>query len=1312
MTNPENHLLHKRRLSVFLRILISFLGFFLVVYFSLLLGFNYFGEKFLRKYLKEQITIKSEGLYNVDFNKLNLNILTGKMIIREFSMLPDTALYRKMKDKGTISKALYQVYFKSLSIDHLNFFQIWSSRRIKLNEVVFEEPVVSIVGFPDTATARRSRIRIIYEDIYPAVSRVCNDFHVDRVTVKNGLLLTSFRQKTGRLSLGEYEFSTVLYDVSVNPFSYYNRERVFYSRDIDFFVHNLEVSLGDSLYFLRADQLGFSLNKSRLWGKQISLVPNFNSSRLKSAITGDFFQIEVPDFSIEGVDLYKALVGKEAEIKDIDLENIRFKIFRNIKPIRDVTTIRRKIKLQTANIYTIIAGALKSIAVDTFSIKNASFEYFRNLYDLNPEIRIASANLDLYHFFLDSLAHLDQNKIYYSDDAELQLKNVSMKLRDEVHYMNSEEILISTKRSLININNSILFPDKKLNLQSGRPINMISCLLPDLVFYDVDLKQVFNRRIIDFDRLEISEPDITYTKYRKSRNPDPRFKSPENFFQEENEEVVYDLLQKYIEKIKGNSIHISHGQIRFLRQYEKMEKKVFSGNFDLIMQDFIMDSIHGMNREGYFYSRDFTLDANELLFESPDSSRHLEVDRLHVNTEDSLIEIFDFSYNKLNNPRFIESRITKRSSVVYDFTFDELRVTGLNHKKLFLEKILKAKTIVLKKPGLWLEKEEKSYPDRAPRETISPGTSAFPRSFEIGKFTVQGGAFTYDGLDEQKVRYFSMDDLDFGIINAVIHIPERGKPDGLIRFDSLQLTVFPVQIILADSTYVLRCEKLRVHSYPADIIAENIRVVPHKNSNNDQKQYSLNTLVLPSLTMKGFYFDKAIFSNQWEMDEIRIEEPALVMEVRPEERNDNQSKDLLQFQKIKLPPFMKSLDVGKIKMKNGSFDLKLTKRNTTRSYSLSNIDLIADGLRIDSAAQGNRQTASLFFCRDVTFSCGGQKWITNDSMYTYSFAGFGFSSGARQAYVDSFTMVPNFSKFDFSRKIGHQTDRFVVSVPRIQWDYLDFEKLFHDQDIYSRRMTMERMTIEAYRDKRVVFPESQRPPMPARMVKMIGIPVTIDTVVITGGGVVYEEQTGEEPGKVLFDRMDATLVNLTTDTLRQGQPMVFHGTSYLMGKAFFDARFTIPLNTPNDTFSVVAYVNEANLTDFNPLVSKLLPFKIRSGTVTKTEIKQLYANNNYSRGSMQMDYQNINIEIQNTKPGLWNRWETGLETLLINWLIPDSNPKKNGKIRVGYISYERDKSKGFFNFVWKSILSGIKSSLGYNSQEQKEIKKADRKNQK
>jgi hypothetical protein len=74
--------------------------------------------------------------------------------------------------------------------------------------------------------------------------------------------------------------------------------------------------------------------------------------------------------------------------------------------------------------------------------------------------------------------------------------------------------------------------------------------------------------------------------------------------------------------------------------------------------------------------------------------------------------------------------------------------------------------------------------------------------------------------------------------------------------------------------------------------------------------------------------------------------------------------------------------------------------------------------------------------------------------------------------------------------------------------------------------------------------------------------------------------------------------------------------------------------------------------------------------------------------------------------------EQSLLTEVVNLLLSDSNPNDDGKLKHGIIYFERDESKGFFNFVWKSLLSGIKSSVGVNSKMQKEIKKQLKKQEK
>jgi len=1301
----------KRRLPVLFRIIILIFGFLLLTYIAVFFGLNYFGEKLLRNYLKERIAKTSKGLYDVDFGELNLNLLTGKVTIHDFKMVPDTLLYNEMKKTGLIRKALYRFSFQSVSVDRLHFIQIYSQHRIKLRQIDFQAPVISIVGFPDTVTARKSRWRVIYEDIYPMISQVFSDFHVDSVTINRGLLLTSFRQKTGKLAVGEYEFSSILRDVSINPFSYYNHDRVFYSRDIDWIIHNLELSIGDSLYFLKADQIGFSLNRSELWGKRLSLIPNFPSPRLKKATTGDFFQVDIPEFLIKGVDLYNALVEKNVEIKNVQLNDIRFKMFRNIQPFQTNTVKKEKKKFRTAGIYTIIAGALKSVSIDSFSIQKASFEYFRSLNDPNPELRIAEVNLDLSNFFLDSLAYREKHKIYFSDNIELQVRNISLKLRDEVHFLNAEEIRFSTERSLIDVSYVILFPDKKVNQQSktGRK-NLISCLLPSLIFKDVDLYKVFNDRILEFDLLKIMEPEVEYAEYHKSKNPDPRFKLPEDFFQEENEEIIYDLLKKYLRIIKGNSIEISSGQIQLKQHREERERKTASGSFDLVMKYFLMDSIHGMNRQGYFYSRDFTLDVKTLFYESPDSSKHLEIEKLHVNTIDSLIEAHNGSFKTTTGSTSGENLKNKKPASEYDFTFKDLKILGLNHKKLFLKKVLRANTIILEQPNLHIEAGKRSRHELQSAKLTASRSLNFPRTFEIGKLLVRNGALSFDGHEQQKVTYFSLKDVDFGVTGAMVHIPEKGQTDGLIRFDSLRLSVFPINIILSDSSYSLQSNSLRVYSYPADLIATGVKIIPLKQTGSSNKPDSHITLTIPILSIKDFYFDKAIFNKQWYMDEVTIYEPDLLIEERNLEKSNITSGKTSLAQHVKLPPFINSLNVGKFIINNGSVCLKTAGKDKMNSYSLSDIHLTADRLLIDSLTLSYPEKYPIFFCEDLTFMAGGYKWIPNDSMYTFSFDGIGFSTHEQQAYVDSFKMTPNFSKFDFCRKVGHQIDRFDLKVPRITFDLLDFRKLVENREVDLGRIAIERMTLESYRDKRIPFPQDNHPLLPAAMVKTIKTPVNVDSVVLIDGKIIYQEQTGEKPGMIFFDRTNVTLINLSTDTLKWDRPMIINGTSYLMGKAFMGATFQIPMNYGIDTFSITASIGEVDLKDINPMLSNLLPVKIRKGMINKTEIKQINANDDFSKGYMVMHFQDLNIELQNTKPGTLNEWETALKTLVVNWILPDSNPKDDGKIRQGFIYYERNKSKGFFNFVWKSTLSGIKSSVGLNSKEQKELKKINRKN--
>jgi hypothetical protein len=163
-----------------------------------------------------------------------------------------------------------------------------------------------------------------------------------------------------------------------------------------------------------------------------------------------------------------------------------------------------------------------------------------------------------------------------------------------------------------------------------------------------------------------------------------------------------------------------------------------------------------------------------------------------------------------------------------------------------------------------------------------------------------------------------------------------------------------------------------------------------------------------------------------------------------------------------------------------------------------------------------------------------------------------------------------------------------------------------------------------------------------------------------------------------------------------------------MGVAPAETWFHFERSHPRDTFNVRAAIGNFDLTAINPMLGRLVPATVKRGTAPATEIIQLNGNNSKAIGRMYFRYENLAIRLHPTKPGTWNRVEQSLLTEVVNLLLADSNPNDDGKFKHGVIYFERDESKGFFNFVWKSILSGIKSSVGVNSKIQKEIKKQEK----
>jgi len=108
----------------------------------------------------------------------------------------------------------------------------------------------------------------------------------------------------------------------------------------------------------------------------------------------------------------------------------------------------------------------------------------------------------------------------------------------------------------------------------------------------------------------------------------------------------------------------------------------------------------------------------------------------------------------------------------------------------------------------------------------------------------------------------------------------------------------------------------------------------------------------------------------------------------------------------------------------------------------------------------------------------------------------------------------------------------------------------------------------------------------------------------------------------------------------------------------------------------------------------------------------IWANDSIARGSLVFKYKKLKLATYSRKKEKLNK---GVLSPLINFMINDlvvksNNPKFARKPRTGQVYFVRDTQKAVVNYLFKSILSGLTSTLGFNNKEQRLERKEERKN--
>ncbi|MEQ8243929.1 DUF748 domain-containing protein [Fulvivirga sp.] len=286
--------------------------------------------------------------------------------------------------------------------------------------------------------------------------------------------------------------------------------------------------------------------------------------------------------------------------------------------------------------------------------------------------------------------------------------------------------------------------------------------------------------------------------------------------------------------------------------------------------------------------------------------------------------------------------------------------------------------------------------------------------------------------------------------------------------------------------------------------------------------------------------------------------------------------------------------------------------------------------------------------------------------------------------------VPN--KYELGHILGHEATWHEIKIDSIK--AANPNTFFHNDTIKISNLGISGFKALMFRDKRLKFPNIPDRPMIKAIISKIKVPMVIDRFALDNGQITYQEHISdfEEAGTINFEKL--TIAGSNISTLHSSGETKFEASALLMGKGLLEIEGTVPHAKNKSHYTLSGTIHSHDLTIYNPILNYVGGVHITSGLVKKSFFNFTYDSVS-SSGALNMIYENLNVKFTNSEGDVSkNKLDDKLKNFIANTFVIKKNNELKGNTRVGKIEFERNPKKSYLNYWWKSLLSGIKSSIG------------------
>ncbi|GAB1462252.1 AsmA family protein [Pedobacter sp.] len=275
--------------------------------------------------IKEGVNSASNGLYKIDFQDIHLNLLTGTAILDNIILLPDTNVFRQLKEAKQAPTHLFRIKVAHLKISRVGVFNAYFNKKVSLNAIVLDRPSIDMVYHK--VAKKRDTIKD-ERTLYQQISNSLKSIAVKQIKVIDA----DFDYYNGKQKLNAVKHLSInVKDVLIDSAAQFDTTRVFHSKNIGFELIGYQSETKDKMYTLKLDTLRGSITGRDLEIRGFKMEPMYSKIAFsrKYRAQRDRYDLNFKKINLSGIDYVGLNNNGELHVEEIRLGPAEVNVFMN-----------------------------------------------------------------------------------------------------------------------------------------------------------------------------------------------------------------------------------------------------------------------------------------------------------------------------------------------------------------------------------------------------------------------------------------------------------------------------------------------------------------------------------------------------------------------------------------------------------------------------------------------------------------------------------------------------------------------------------------------------------------------------------------------------------------------------------------------------------------------------------------------------------------------------------------------------------------------------------------------------------------------